>query len=55
MRIWLNIMRLIMHHARHFLTGLNHESLLGKKTGLVTIALGITYPVCSGSGKRRLH
>jgi len=41
MRIWLNIMRLIMHHARHFLTGLNHESLLGKKTGLVTIALGI--------------
>lgn len=29
------------NHARHFLTGLNHESLLGKKTGLVTIALGI--------------
>ena len=52
MRIWLNIMRLIMHHARHFLTGLNHESLLGKKTGLGDYCFG-HYPVCSG--KRRLH
>lgn len=38
-------------HARHFLNGLNHESLLGRKTGLVTMLRD--YPVCAG--KRKLY